>query len=332
MSAHPYSHQINQLKSQIADLKTHLSDPDLAELARAEITDLQKQITILEDAAQTFESNQEESSSNLQKPTNCILELRPGAGGDEAKIWANDLLRMYVRYAESKKLKIEYIDDLIIKLKGKTKIGETILTAYELLMNESGVHRVQRVPATESQGRVHTSTASLAVLPEVHSAAVEIRNEDLEWQFMRAGGAGGQNVNKVNSAVRLTHIPSGISVQARQEKKQEQNRHIALELLRSQLWEIEEEKRLEQLGNARTAIGRNKRAEKIRTFNYPQNRVTDHRITESWYSLDLIIEGDLDKVVLPVREKLIQMENEEQTSQNEGVTSEHTNFQTDHVT
>jgi len=252
------------------------------------------------------------------------MELRPGAGGDEAKIWAGDLLRMYLRYIETKKLKVEYIDDLIIKIKGKTQLGDQRVTAYELFSFESGVHRVQRVPATESQGRIHTSTASIAVLPEVHVTAVEIRNEDLEWQFMRAGGAGGQNVNKVNSAVRLTHIPSGIAVQARQEKKQEQNRQIALELLRSQLWEIEEEKKEAQLGKARTAIGRNRRAEKIRTFNYPQNRVTDHRINESWYSLDLILGGDIEKMISMVRTQLIAEELAEETDTNAAQTGEAT--------
>lgn len=309
MSYHPYQAQIEQVTSQIAELETHLQDPELAELAQSEIIELKKQLTMLQESADAFASTMEGNDQTEQAtPVNCIMELRPGAGGDEAKIWANDLLRMYLRYAETKKLKVEFIDDLIIKFKGKTQLGDERLTAYELLSFESGVHRVQRVPATESQGRIHTSTASIAVLPEVHMNAVEIKNEDLEWQFMRAGGAGGQNVNKVNSAVRLTHIPTGIAVQARQEKKQEQNRQIALELLRAQLWEIEEEKKEEQLGKARTAIGRNKRAEKIRTFNYPQNRVTDHRINESWYSLDLLIEGDIDKMIRTVRTELLAQE------------------------
>lgn len=301
MTDNPYQSQIDQLNEEIAVLQQDANDPELAELAQSEIERLTNQVTMLNEAAQSYLAGQQDNSSNGQvTPINCIIEFRPGAGGDEAKIWAAELQRMYTRYAEVKKLKVEMIDDLVIKIKGKTRLGSDVVTAYELLQYESGVHRVQRVPATESQGRIHTSTASVAVLPEVHQNAVEIRNEDLEWQFMRAGGAGGQNVNKVNSAVRLTHIPSGISVQARQEKKQEQNRQIALELLRSQLWEIEEEKRLAQIGDARSVIGQNKRAEKIRTFNFPQNRVTDHRINESWHSLELIIEGDLEKVVQTV--------------------------------
>jgi len=316
MTSHPYQEQIELLKQTIADLENHLSDPELAELARLEIEDKKSQLAMLEEAAATLSNSQENTgpSSAQETPVNCIIELRPGAGGDEAKIWSGDILRMYLRYAEIKGLKIEYIDDLVIKLKGRTRLGDTPVTAYELFCYESGVHRVQRVPATEAQGRIHTSTASVAVLPEVHVTAVEIRSEDLEWQFMRAGGAGGQNVNKVNSAVRLTHTPSGISVQARQEKKQEQNRQIALELLRAQLWEIEEEKREAALGKVRSVIGRNRRAEKIRTYNYPQNRITDHRINESWHNLETILEGDLDKMFSTIREKIQELEMEAEST------------------
>lgn len=306
----PYQQQIDLLQSEISELEIHLADPELAELAKLEIEDKKSQLAMLEEAANTLSSNQENSGpvSTQETPVNCIIELRPGAGGDEAKIWSNDIIRMYLRYVETKGLKVEYIDDLVIKIKGRTRLGDKQVTAYELFCFESGVHRVQRVPATESQGRIHTSTASVAVLPEVHVTAVEIRNEDLEWQFMRAGGAGGQNVNKVNSAVRLTHTPSGISVQARQEKKQEQNRQIALELLRAQLWEIEEEKREVALGKVRSVIGRNRRAEKIRTYNYPQNRITDHRINESWHNLEAILEGDLEKMFITVHEKVAELE------------------------
>ena len=146
---------------------------------------------------------------------------------------------------------------------------------------------------TESQGRIHTSTASVAVLPEIHPKAIELKDEDLDWQFMRSSGAGGQSVNKTSSAVRLTHQPSGIVVVARSERKQLQNRQIALELLRAKLWEIEEEKRQQLLGNARENIGRNMRAEKIKTYNFPQNRVTDHRIKQSWFNLSEILDGEL---------------------------------------
>ncbi|MCA9369584.1 MAG: PCRF domain-containing protein [Pseudomonadales bacterium] len=311
----PYQSQLDLLDHQIAETTALLDDPDMAELAASEIEQLETQKKQLETLASDLEDAMNAESGQTTIHTNCTLEFRPGAGGDEAKIWAADLMRMYARFAETSKLKIEYIDDLVIKLIGSTKVQsdeQTIrLTAYELLQYESGVHRVQRVPETESQGRIHTSTASVAVLPEVASTAVEIRDEDLEWQFMRAGGAGGQNVNKVNSAVRLTHTPSGIAVQARQEKKQEQNRKIALELLRAQLWEIEEEKRLKELGDARSAIGRNRRSEKIRTYNFPQNRVTDHRTKQSWYNLEGILDGGIAEMLVELK---TEMEREEDSS------------------
>lgn len=221
-----------------------------------------------------------------------ILETRPGVGGDEAKIWMEDLIRLYRRFAELKNWKIETVDDGVLKING---IG-----VYGKLKWETGVHRVQRVPATENSGRIHTSTASIVVLPEVPETEVEIKDGDLEWQFTTGGGHGGQNVNKVATAVRLTHRPTGIVTTARQERSQEQNRKIALSLLRSQLWEIEQEKKQANLKDQRSKIGRSMRAEKIRTFNYPQNRVTDHRIGKSWYELDKIMEGNLDKVLTAV--------------------------------
>lgn len=302
----PYLEQINQLAAKITENQSLLTDPDLGELAQAEITELEIQKKALEDAAEELLQGSKggDSGETDTSKSSAILEIRGGAGGDEAKIWANDLLRMYLRFIENNNLKMEYIDDLVIKIRGRIELGEETLYAYDLFKYESGVHRVQRVPETEAQGRIHTSTASVAVLPEIKENAIEIRDEDLDWQFMRAGGAGGQSVNKTSSAVRLTHTPSGIVVTSSQERKQAQNRQIALELLRAQLWEIEEEKKQAALGNARKAIGRNMRAEKIRTYNYPQNRVTDHRINVSWHSLETIIEGDINKMLLEVRQKL----------------------------
>jgi len=302
MSFNPYLDQINQLQSQIEENEALLSDPELGELAKAEVEKLTIQKQSLEKAASDLESAQTDEPEIGVEAINCIFEIRGGAGGDEAKLWAEDLKRMYTRFIETVGFKIEHIDDLVFKVKGKTKsdndeFNQLCPTAYATFKYESGVHRVQRVPATESQGRIHTSTASIAVLPEVHSSAVEIREEDLEWQFIRAGGAGGQSVNKTSSAVRLTHKPTGIQVSARQERKQIQNRQIALELLRSQLWEIQEEERMKTIGDARSAIGRNMRSEKIRTFNFPQSRVTDHRVKQSWHNLPNILEGDLFKVI-----------------------------------
>lgn len=301
----PYESQIADLEEKIRANEALLGDPELGELAKQELETLSTQKKMLEDAAtelsQATRVSEDPSDTTL---SNAILEIRAGAGGDEAKIWANDLVRMYVRFAELVGLKFEYLDETVLKFRGKTELDGQVFYAYELLKYESGVHRVQRVPETEAQGRIHTSTASVAVLPEIQHNAVEIRDEDLEWQFMRSGGAGGQSVNKTSSAVRLTHTPTGIVVTSSRERKQVQNRQIALELLRAQLWEIQEEEKMAKLGQARSAIGRNMRAEKIRTYNYPQNRVTDHRIGVSWHTLDTILEGDLKKVLLEVWENL----------------------------
>ncbi len=295
----PYQAQIDQLQVKLAAAEALAVDPEYADLAQAEIAELQAQIELLNQAATQLTENQTvDAEVDSTQKTNCTMEFRPGTGGDEAKIWASDLQRMYVRYLETTKFRVSYIDDLVIKIVGKNLFeSDTLessinLTPYEIFQYESGVHRVQRVPETEAQGRIHTSTATVAVLPEVPPHVVTIRDEDLEWQFIRASGAGGQHVNKTSSAVRLTHIPTGIATTCQQEKRQEQNRKIALELLRAQLWEIEEEKRLAQLGEARSAIGQARRAEKIRTYNYPQNRITDHRTKQSWHNLESIINGN----------------------------------------
>jgi peptide chain release factor 1 len=299
----PYKSHIDEIENKISEAKKLAQDPEFTQIAQSEIENLEKQLKQLQEAAIQLENTSENTDSEFNEKINCTIEIRPGAGGDEAKIWANDLKRMYVRFIETMGFKSEYIDDLIFKVIGKTtnilppNQEPAYFTAYELLKYESGVHRVQRVPETESQGRIHTSTASVAVLPEVPLNAVEIREEDLEWQFMRASGAGGQSVNKTNSAVRLIHKPTGLTTTCRQEKKQEQNRKIALDLLRSQLWEIEEEKREKELGKARSAIGRAQRAEKIRTYNFPQNRITDHRIKQSWHNLPLVLDGALSDLL-----------------------------------
>lgn len=304
----PYQAQIDQLQVKLAAAEALAADPEFADLAQVEIAELQAQIELLNQAAsQLSENHDEPTEADSTQKTNCTIEFRPGTGGDEAKIWASDLQRMYVRYLETTRFRVSYIDDLVIKIVGKnvfesdTLESSIILTPYEIFQYESGVHRVQRVPETEAQGRIHTSTATVAVLPEVPPHVVTIRDEDLEWQFIRASGAGGQHVNKTSSAVRLTHIPTGIATTCQQEKRQEQNRKIALELLRAQLWEIEEEKRLAQLGEARSAIGQARRAEKIRTYNYPQNRITDHRTKQSWHNLESIINGNLETLLLDLR-------------------------------
>jgi len=217
------------------------------------------------------------------------IEIRSAAGGNEAKIWADDLLRMYLKYATKKGWKTSAIDDSTLLITGER--------AFDVLKNESGVHRVQRVPTTEKRGRIHTSTASVAVLPEIKEQDVQISPQDIDIQFFRAGGHGGQNVNKVSTAVRITHKPTGIVTTSQQERQQIQNRAIAMDLLRVKLWEKEEEKKEKEIAGYRSAIGRGMRAEKIRTYNYPQNRVTDHRLNKKWSNLDSIVDGNLEKII-----------------------------------
>ncbi len=224
-----------------------------------------------------------------------ILEIRGATGGDEAKIWAADLLRMYSRYATTCGWQVIPLDEGVIRIKGAD--------AYSSLRFEAGVHRVQRIPATERYGRVHTSTATVAVIPEIEEREIYINPAELEWDFYRSGGKGGQNVNKVSTAVRLHHKPTGIVVSAQRERSQEQNRRIALSLLRGKLWELEQESKLQTVDAARQLIGRGMRSEKIRTYNFPQNRVTDHRINKSWHNLEDVIEGKMDKVISYLRAK-----------------------------
>lgn len=219
-----------------------------------------------------------------------IIEIRGAAGGDEAKIWADDLLRMYLHFAEKQGWQIKTLGERILRIKGEN--------AFSLLQNEAGVHRVQRIPTTERHGRIHTSTATVAVLPEITEAQIKINPQDLDWQFYRASTQGGQNVQKVSSAVRLIHRPSGLVVTCEQERTQEQNRKIALDLLRSKLWEKQETERRKEIDiTRREAVGHGERSEKIRTYNYPQNRVTDHRINKSWHNLDSILDGNLRKII-----------------------------------
>lgn len=217
------------------------------------------------------------------------LEVRGATGGDEAKIWAHDLMRMYLRFAAKRNWKVAAIDENVAKISGPD--------VFDLLKNESGVHRVQRIPTTERRGRIHTSTATIVVLPEIKESDVTINPSDLEMQFFHSSSQGGQNVQKVSTAVRLIHKPTGIVVSAQRERFQEQNRKIAMDLLRAKLWELKEAEKERTVAGYRSVIGRGMRAEKIRTYNFPQDRVTDHRIGKSWGNLEAIIDGGLDKIV-----------------------------------
>ncbi|PIS09074.1 hypothetical protein COT75_03350 [Candidatus Beckwithbacteria bacterium CG10_big_fil_rev_8_21_14_0_10_34_10] len=220
----------------------------------------------------------------------CTLEIRPAAGGEEAKIWASDLQRMYSRFANLKGWQVEEIADRTLRIKG--------LEVWERLKHEGGVHRVQRVPQTERYGRIHTSTATVAVLPEISDEKITINPSDLEYQFIRSSGHGGQNVNKVSTAVRLTHKPTGIVIESSSERYQEQNRKIAIQILKTKLWEMEQNKKQGQITSQRKdQVGQGERSEKIRTYNYPNNKVTDHRLGKK-FRLEDIVEGKLEKLTL----------------------------------
>lgn len=223
------------------------------------------------------------------EPQTVYLETRGATGGDEAKIWAGDLFRMYYRYGIKKSWKMSSIDEATLKISGAGVFDE--------LKNESGVHRVQRIPTTERHGRIHTSTATVAVLPEIKEHQVQINPLDLETQFYHSSSKGGQNVQKVSTAVRIIHKPTGIVVTAQNERFQDANRIIALGLLRAKLFERDEEEKEKTIAGYRSAIGRGMRSEKIRTYNFPQDRITDHRLKKSWGNLESIIEGNIEKIL-----------------------------------
>jgi len=235
--------------------------------------------------------------SNIKK---IILEIRAGAGGDEASLFAGDLARMYQRYAASRGWSFKIMDTSESSLRGYKSFAAEVSGegVYDALRNESGVHRVQRIPDTEKFGRVHTSTASVAVLPVVEATAVDIKDSELEVTFSRAGGPGGQNVNKVETAVRILHKPTGVVVSSREERSQHANRERAMNVLRARLYEA---KREQQVGSVaelrREQIGTGERAEKIRTYNFPQDRITDHRLGKKFSNIEKILDGDLGKIV-----------------------------------
>lgn len=274
-------------------------DKELIEMAKAELEELVVQKDNLEDEIKIILLPKDPNDDN-----NAIIEIRAGTGGEEAALFAGDLFRMYSRYAELRRWKLELIDindtglggikEVVFSLSGENVYGD--------MKFESGVHRVQRVPETETSGRVHTSAASVAVLPEVEDVQININPGDLKIDIYRSGGAGGQNVNKVETAVRITHLPSGIVVQCQDERSQLKNRHKAMKVLKARLYDFELKKQNAEISEQRKSMVRSgDRSDKIRTYNFPQNRVTDHRIGLTLYNLSGIMEGQLDELIEQIK-------------------------------
>ncbi len=288
--------QIALIDQKIKEAESLLQDPEMASLAQDEIKDLKKQKEALEMAAnggQQFSQGEQKVNDTLSH-RNAIIEVRGAAGGDEAKIFSSELVRMYQRYAELSGFRIEQMDEFTLKVIGRNAFG--------VFKYEAGVHRVQRVPDTEKRGRVHTSTSVVSALPELEDIDLHINADDIEFEAYRAGGHGGQNVNKVSTAVRLKHRPTGIVVTCQTERHQNQNRENAMKILRAKLWEIELEKRAEMISELKsTQIGKGMRAEKIRTYNFPQDRVTDHRINQSYHNLPAVMDGDIKKILVDLK-------------------------------
>lgn len=291
--------QIEELQKKISETEMLLADPILAELAELEVSDLKMQ---LETIAESLKASSEKDTSDDLDSRNVLLEIKGAAGGDEAKNWADELLRMYMRFAERNNLKAEVLEENVIKISGRN--------AFNMMKYEAGVHRVQRIPKTEKKGRVHTSTATISILPELEDIDLHINPEDIDFSAFRSGGNGGQNVNKVSTAVRIVHKPSGLVVVSQSERSQIQNREIAMTLLRSRLWEIEVAKQQAEYSSLKaTQVGQGTRSEKIKTYNFPQDRLTDHRMGKSWGNLPVIMDGEIPKEY-PTEESIPSQESE----------------------
>lgn len=283
-----------KLLSDISEAEEMLSDPDMKDLAEEELPELRAALPEAEHALQLSLLPKDAADA---RPA--ILEIRPGTGGDEAALFAGDLLRMYQRYAEARGWKLEILEENATELGGIKEVvahikGENV---FARMKYESGVHRVQRVPTTESGGRIHTSAATVAVLPEAEDVDVKIDAGDIRIDTMRASGSGGQHVNTTDSAVRITHLPTGIIVVS-SEKSQHRNREIAMQVLKTRLFDLERQRLADERAADRAGqVGSGDRSERIRTYNFPQGRMTDHRINLTLYKLDAVMQGDIDEVI-----------------------------------
>ena len=283
------------VKKNFEDSKEMLNDPDMKDLAEMEMLDAKDKLPVLESELKILLIPKDPDDDK-----NVICEIRGGAGGDEAALFSATLFRMYSMYCDRKGWKLDVLNENSTELGGYKEISFMITGkgAYSRLKFESGVHRVQRVPDTEASGRIHTSTASVSILPEVGDVEININPADVKMEVFRASGAGGQHVNKTSSAVRLIHIPTGMVVECQSERSQFQNRDYAMKLLQSKLYEKEKAERDQEIDSARRSqIGNADRSEKIRTYNYPQGRITDHRIGFSVFKFKNFLDGDLDEMI-----------------------------------
>ncbi|HMR73511.1 MAG TPA: peptide chain release factor 1 [Polyangiaceae bacterium] len=287
--------ELRKLEKQIADDKEALDDPELGVLAREELPELEERREKLLSTIQVLLLPQDPAD---EKDT--ILEIRAGTGGEEAALFAADLFRMYCRFAERKGWKVELMSSSEASAGGYKEVIALIAgtRVFSSMKFEGGVHRVQRVPATEAQGRIHTSTATVAVLPEAEEVELELDEKELRFDIAASGGPGGQGVNTTNSAVQITHLPTGMIVKCQDERSQLKNKAKALKVLRSRLLDIERQKQADAIRDERRGmVGGGERSEKIRTYNYPQNRLTDHRIGLTLYKLDRVVDGELDELL-----------------------------------
>lgn len=293
----PVVEQIAAYRGLLADLaeaEMMLADPDMKELAEEELPLLKAQLPEIEHALQLTLLPKDAADA---RPA--MLEIRPGTGGDEAALFAGDLLRMYQRYAEARGWKFEILEEQVTELGGIKEVVAHIkgVNVFARMKFESGVHRVQRVPTTESGGRIHTSAATVAVLPEAEDVDISIDTNDIRIDTMRASGAGGQHVNTTDSAVRITHLPTGLVVTS-SEKSQHRNREIAMQVLKTRLYDLERQRvDTERSADRAAQVGSGDRSERIRTYNFPQGRMTDHRIGLTLYKLDQVMTGDLDEII-----------------------------------